>query len=91
MGRSDEFSDGVETVRAPKFQSVQQQANRHFAALSVLDNVIPNQNGMGQVDLQRRIMGRSESTMGRSQETFDRQLWLQPQSARRSEMMQERD
>lgn len=76
MRRSEEFSDGADKVRSPQFESVQQQSNRNFQAISVLDNVIPNANGMGQMDLQRRMYGSKGSAIGRSETTFDRQLWL---------------
>jgi hypothetical protein len=76
MGRSAEFASGNESARQPQFQSVQQQSNRNFQALSVLDNVIPNQNGMGSNDLQRRLVGSQGSPVGRSSSTFDKQLWL---------------
>lgn len=76
MTRSEDFADGAARVREPKFESVQQQSNRNFAALSVLDNVMPNQNGMGVQDLQRRLVGSANPATGRSQETFDKQLWL---------------
>ena len=79
MTRTEEFSGGAEEVRSPQFRSVQQQANRHFTATSVLDNVIPNQNGMGTADLERRMVGSENSLVGRSKETFDRQLWLRHQ------------
>lgn len=68
--------DGFEKVRQPEFRSVQQQHNVNFQATSVLDNVMPNQNGMGQQDLQRRLVGSQGPATGRSSETFDRQLWL---------------
>ena len=78
MARSKDFADGAERVRQPQFKSIQQQHNANFRALSVLDtpSVIPNQNGMGEQDLQRRIMGNRSSSSGRSQSTFDRQIWL---------------
>ena len=85
MTRSEDFADGAARVRAPQFESVQQQANRNFAALSVLDNVMPNQNGMGTQDLQRRLVGSQGQATGRSQETFDKQLWLRhPEPTARS-------
>lgn len=78
MARSEEFVDGAEQVRQPRFTSVQQQANHNFQALSVLDTpyVIPNQNGLGRDDLQRKTVGRTSSPSGRSKDTFDQQLWL---------------
>jgi hypothetical protein len=89
MPRSEEFSEGTERARQPQFQSVQQQANRNFQALSVLDNVIPNQNGMGSTDLQRRMVGSQGSVSGRSQTTFDRQLWLKhPEPANRTKTLE---
>jgi hypothetical protein len=79
MARSEDFAGGAEEVRQPQFQSVQQQHNRNYQAMSVLDTpgIIPNQNGLGAADLERRKLGRTESVSGRSAETFDRQLWLQ--------------
>lgn len=86
MARTEDFADGAERVRNPQFQSVQQQANRNFLAISVLDNVMPNQNGMGSQDLQRRLVGSQNSATGRSESTFDRQLWLRhPDTAYRKE------
>ncbi len=76
MTRSEEFQGGNESARSPQFRSVQQQANRNFQATSVLDNVLPNQNGMGRADLERRMVGSRNSPVGRSQTTFDKQLWL---------------
>lgn len=76
MARSEEFGEGFAKVREPQFKSVQQQSNRNFQATSVLDNVMPNQNGMGSQDLERRMVGSQGPTVGRSQETFDKQLWL---------------
>lgn len=78
MTRSEDFVDGAERVRQPQFQSVQQQHNRNFQAMSVLDtpSVIPNQNGMGTGDLQRRMIGFRDSATGRSESTYDKQIWL---------------
>lgn len=85
MTRSEDFADGADSVRQPQFRSVQQQSNANFRALSVLDTplVVPNQNGMGSNDLERKMMGRSESPSGRSQETFNQQLWLHHTMTRR--------
>lgn len=85
MTRSEDFEGGAASVREPQFKSVQQQSNVNFRAMSVLDTplVIPNQNGLGENDLQRKIMGRTESTSGRSQGTFDQQLWLHHTMSRR--------
>lgn len=89
MDRSEEFNDGAEKVRSPTFQSVQQQSNRRFTPMSVLDNVIPNQNGMAQNDLQRRMTGSQGSPSGRSTATFDRQLWLRhPEPLNRAENLE---
>lgn len=74
--RSEEMVGGYDSARNPQFESVQQQANRNFHALSVLDNIIPNPNGLGSPDYQRRLYGSRSSASGRSQATFDRQLWL---------------
>ena len=86
MARTDEFEGGYAEVREPQFRSVQQQSNRNFLATSVLDNVIPNQNGMGAADLQRRLVGSQNSMTGRSTSTFNQQLWLRhPDTAFRKE------
>lgn len=79
MARTEEFAGGFESVRAPQFKSVQQQHALNYQATSVLDNVMPNQNGMGAQDLQRRLVGFGDSATGRSAETYDRQLWLRHQ------------
>lgn len=79
MARTEDFQGGYGEVREPQFRSVQQQANRNFEALSVLDNLVPNQNGMGQADLQRKMVGSQNSPTGRSESTFDKQLWLRHQ------------
>lgn len=79
MARSEDFAGGFESVREPQFKSVQQQHNQNYQPTSVLDNVMPNQNGMGAQDLQRRLVGSQGAATGRSQETFDRQLWLRHQ------------
>lgn len=87
MPRSQDFADGAERVRSPQFESIQQQANRNFQAISVLDNVMPAQNGMGAQDLQRKIVGSQGSSVGRSETTYDKQLWLhhpEPNPTRRT-------
>lgn len=85
MDRSAEFSDGAERVRTPQFESVQQQHNRNYLATSVLDQVMPTQNGLGAQDLQRRIVGGQGSASGQAQSTFDKRLWLRtPEPAARS-------
>ena len=76
MTRSEDFSDGYERVRSPQFESIQQQHNRNYMATSVLDNIMPNANGMGAQDFQRHLVGRTGSPMGTSQSTWDTQLWL---------------
>lgn len=78
MARSEDFADGAERVRQPQFTSVQQQHNRNFQAMSVLDtpSVRPNQNGLGVADLQRRMIGFKDSATGRSESTYDQQIWL---------------
>lgn len=78
MARSEDFAGGVEAARTPQFSTIQSQHARNFQAMSVLDlpHVLPNQNGMGQADLQRRRMGLSESGAGRSQSTVDDQMWI---------------
>jgi hypothetical protein len=89
MARSEDFAEGSERARRPQFQSVQQMSNRNFQAISVLDNVIPNPNGMGQPDLQRRLVGSQGSASGRAQSTFDRQLWLKhPEPANRTRTLE---
>lgn len=88
MARSEEFQSGADSVRSPQFSSVQQQGNRNFRALSVLDtpNVIPNQNGMGASDLQRKIMGQRSSASGSTKSTQDSQIWLtSPETAHRKD------
>lgn len=78
MARTEEFNGGADSVRQPQFTSVQQQHNRNFRALSVLDtpSVKPNQNGLGTADLQRRMIGFRDSATGRSDSTYDQQIWL---------------
>lgn len=78
MARSDEFAGGAEGARAPQFATIQSQHARNFQAMSVLDlpHALPNQNGMGQADLQRRRMGLAGSVSGRSQSTVDDQMWI---------------
>ncbi len=85
MARSEDFAGGAASVREPQFKSVQQQSNANFRALSVLDtpSVIPNQNGMGANDLERRKMGRTDSVAGRSPETYSQQMWLHHEVKRR--------
>lgn len=87
MARSEDFAGGAEEVRQPQFRSVQQQHNANFHALSVLDlpSSLPNQNGMGQQDLQRRMMGFTESVSGRATSTFDKQLWMHNSEPRSKE------
>lgn len=76
MARQENFSDGYERVREPRFESIQQQGNRNFQATSVLDNIMPNQNGIGTSDLQRRMMGIQSSAIGSAESTFDKRLWI---------------
>jgi hypothetical protein len=78
MARTEDFQGGADSVRQPQYQTVQSQHNRNFQAMSVLDTpgVIPNQNGMGQNDLRRRIMGFRDSISGTAESTFDKRLWL---------------
>lgn len=76
MTRSEEFGDGAESVRTPKFESIQQQGIRNYEATSVLDNLRPNQNGLGEQDLQRTMMGVKQSYAGTAQSTADQKLWL---------------
>lgn len=86
MARTEEFTSGADAVRQPQFSSVQQQHARNFQAMSVLDtpNVIPNQNGIGAPDLQRKIMGSRSSFSGSAQSTFDKSIWLtNPDTANR--------
>jgi hypothetical protein len=92
VARSDEFAGGADEVRQPQFKSVQQMHNANFRALSVLDTpaVIPNANGLAPADHERRVMGRTESTSGRSTETFDRQLWLHHAVTRRDQQEADR-
>jgi hypothetical protein len=87
MARSEDFQSGADSVRQPQFESIQQQGNRNFRAMSVLDtpSVIPNQNGMGTGDLQRRMIGFRDSATGRSESTYDKQIWLShPEETHRS-------
>lgn len=78
MARSEDFADGAERVRQPQFTSIQQQHNANFKAMSILDTpyIIPNQNGMGASDLQRKMIGFQGGATGRSDETYDKQIWL---------------
>ncbi len=88
MARSDDFNEGSERARTPQFQSIQQQSNRNYVAMSTLDNVIPNNNGMGEPDLQRKLRGSQGSSSGRSEATFDKQLWLKhPEPTNRADTL----
>lgn len=89
MARTEDFNDGFDKVRTPQFESIQQQSNRNYAATSVLDNIIPNQNGMGASDLQRRLVGSQGSPVGRAESTFDKQLWLRhPEPSNKAKTLQ---
>lgn len=72
---------GAANAQAPQFQTVQAQHNRNFRAQSVLDMplILPNQNGMGVADLQRRKMGLNVSSTGQSDTTFEDQIWVKSQ------------
>lgn len=86
MARSEDFAGGADAAREPQFKTVQSQHNANFHGMSVLDTpyTIPNQNGMGSADLQRRIMGFHESVSGQSESTFDQSIWLRtPENANR--------
>lgn len=88
MARSEDFQSGADSVRSPQFTSIQQQHSANFRAMSVLDtpSVIPNQNGIGAQDLQRKIMGVRDSGSGRAQSTSDSQVWLtNPETATRKD------
>lgn len=76
--RREDFDSAAESVRSPQFKSVQQQSNDRWQAMSILDlpSSLPNQNGMGAADLQRRMMGVPQSPIGSADSTYDRRLWL---------------
>lgn len=82
MARTEDFNSGFDSVRSPQFESIQQQANRNFVNTSVLDNIMPNPNGMGSADFQRVLVGRKQSTIGTADSTFDRSLWITHQEPR---------
>lgn len=69
--RSQEFAESAESVREPEPIQV-----RPFAPTSVLDNLRPNPNGMGGRDLERRLVGVPKSSIGTSDTTYDKRLWL---------------
>lgn len=88
MARSEEFASGAEEVRQPQFKSVQQMHNDHARATSVLTvpGHLPNQNGMGTADRQRRLMGFRESASGMADSTYDQRLWMdRPTDAERNQ------
>lgn len=74
VDRSQDFYDGSESVRKPSFQPVRLAPYRRT---STLDNLFPTGNGMGQRDTQRAMMGLSRSSIGQSEDTFDKSLWIQ--------------
>ncbi len=74
-GRSADFNDGSERVREPQFYS-KQQVGGAYRATSVLDSVLPPANGLANLDNQRRLYGFNESALGRSETTFDKELFI---------------
>jgi hypothetical protein len=71
--RSQDFFEGSESVRKPSFKPVRIQSYRRT---STLDNLYPTGNGMAQRDTQRVMLGIPRSSIGQSDETFDKSLWL---------------
>lgn len=71
--RSQDFYDGSEGSRQPSFRPVRLAPYRRT---STLDNLLPSGNGMAEPDKQRSIMGINRSTIGQSNDTFDKSLWI---------------
>lgn len=73
--RSEDFYRGSEQVRFPTFKTRQIQpiSNR---PKSVLDQLRPSGNGLGERDKQRQLMGVVGSGVGQSESTYDASLWM---------------
>jgi hypothetical protein len=77
MPRTEEFEGGAESARASQFRTVQQsQGLRSYEKRSVLDNLMPSNNGMDKAGVERVRIGVNHSTVGQSDDTFDKGLWL---------------
>lgn len=74
-GRTADFSGGADNARQSPIQSIQ-KPERAYQMTSVMDNVVPNPNGVSQSDLKRQMVGFDESPLGRSETTYERGLWL---------------
>ncbi len=77
-GRTQQFQfGGAESTRPPQFRTMQTGAGRGgYRNTSVLDNLQPSGNGMSAQDKQRSLYGVNRSTLGTSNSTFDKSLWL---------------
>jgi hypothetical protein len=75
QGRTAHFQSSAEAVRTPQFQSMQQVVGKYRRS-SLLDNLMPTKNGLGDQDFARSKMGINKSTLGQSDSTFDKGLWL---------------
>lgn len=74
-GRSDEFNDSATKVRSPQFRTLQNTVGT-YRRTSILDNLQPSQNALGTQDWERAKLGIQNSTVGQSDTTFDKGLWL---------------
>lgn len=74
-GRSMEFNDAATKVRSPQFRTLQNTVG-NFRRTSVLDNLMPSRNALGNSDWERSKMGINRSAIGQSDTTFDKGLWL---------------
>jgi hypothetical protein len=74
-GRSMEFSDAAIKVRSPNFRTLQNTVGT-YGRTSLLDNLLPSQNGLGTQDFERAKLNVPRSSIGQSDTTFDKGLWL---------------
>lgn len=74
-GRNSEMVEGAIRVREPQFRT-QQQGAGSYRRTSILDNLTPTGNGMSGLDKQRVTMGITRSSIGLSENTFEKGLWL---------------
>jgi hypothetical protein len=74
-GRTTEFTDSATRVRSPNFRTLQNTVGT-YGRRSLLDNLLPSQNGLGTNDWERAKLNVPHSSVGQSESTFDKGLWL---------------
>lgn len=77
-GRSMEFQEAATRVRSSNFRTLQNSVGggTRYRRTSILDNLMPSRVGLGEGDFERRKLGIQNSSVGQSDSTFDKGLWL---------------